>query len=102
MKALISTTEVFTWQWLSAWEKVSTTETEAESMYWVPVYSQITNCQRVAQVEPDDKTFPVYDTLIWVDCPESCVADEWYFKDGVCSPKPQDVPMPPTPVEVLP
>jgi hypothetical protein len=98
MKALIATTEVFNLSWVSSWVKNET------SQKWQPIYSEILDCQRVAQVEPDDKTFPTYHTLIWVDCPDNCVADEWYFKDSVCYPKPQDQPMPITTpsVEVLP
>jgi len=96
MKALISTTEVFTWNWVSSWERNQTTQA------WQPVYSEIADCQRVAQVEPDDKTFNVYHTLIWVDCPDDCVQDQWYYKNGQVQPKPQSVPMPTTPVETLP
>jgi hypothetical protein len=100
MKALISTTEVFTWKWISSWEwKPPTNEVPGG---YLPVYSEIENCQRVAQVEPDDKTFPVYHTLIWVDCPDDCVMDGWYYKNGAVTFKPQDVPVPPAPVEVFP
>jgi len=91
MKALISTTEVFTWDWVSSWERNQTTQA------WEPVYSEITGCQRVAQVEPDDKTFEVYHTLIWIDCPDDCVADLWYHKDGQCYIKPYDAPQPNAP-----
>jgi hypothetical protein len=87
MKALISTTEVFTWTWITSWKQ--------EAGKWVPdTTDSIIDCQRVAQVEPDDKTFPVYHALIWMDCPEDCVADLWYFKDNQILPKPQDVPQP--------
>lgn len=96
MKALISTTEIFNFSWISSWEQNSTTKA------WQPVYSEIVDCQRVAEVIDDDKTFEVYDTLIWVDCPNDCVADQWYYKDGQCFIKPQDEPYPTTPVEVLP
>jgi hypothetical protein len=98
MKALISTTEIFTWQWISSWQE----QVVNNVTIWEPIYSEIFNCQRVAQVEPDDKTFPVYHTLIWVNCPDDCVADEWYFKDEQINPKPQSVPKPEIPVEVLP
>ena len=50
---------------------------------------------RVAQVEPDDRVFPVYHTLFWVDCPDDLVADrKWYdpsdqqFKDFPPPPPP--------------
>jgi hypothetical protein len=100
MKALISTTEVFTWRWISSWEWKP--PSNGVPGRYVAVYSEIENCQRVAQVEPDNKTFPVHHTLIWVDCPDNCIADEWYFKDNVIIPKPQDELVPSTPVETLP
>jgi hypothetical protein len=96
MKALISTTEVFTCYWISSWVR------DEQTQQWVPISSEISNCQRVAEVEPDDKIFEVYHTLIWVDCPDECVADQWYYKDNQVQSKPQDVPMPATPVETLP
>jgi hypothetical protein len=98
MKALISPNEIFTWSWISSWQE----QVVNNVTIWEPIYSEILNCQRVAQVESDDKIFPVYHTLIWIDCPEDCVADEWYFKDNQVQPKPQDEPRPATPVEVLP
>lgn len=100
MKALIDTKCIFTWSWISSWTWVPATQTSMA--HWEPTYSEILDCQRVSQIEPDDKTFPVYHTLFWVDCPDNCVADQWYFKDGACNPKPQDVPMPAAPVETLP
>lgn len=41
---------------------------------------------RIAQVA--DATFPVHDSLIWVDCPDDCVADIWTYSNGVCTPPP--------------
>jgi len=82
MKALISTNEVFNYSYISSWIEVNGV--------WEPVYSEILACQRVAQVEPDDKTFPVHSTLTWFDCPDNCVADEWYYKDGQVYVKPAD------------
>lgn len=87
MKALISTTEVFNVRWVSGW-------TKDDQGQWQPTYSEILNCQRVAEVVPNDQTFEVYHTLIWVDCPDDCVADAWYFKDSSCYIKPQNVPKP--------
>lgn len=95
MKALISPNETFNYSWISSWSK-------NQQDQWVPTYSEILNCQRVAEVQPDNKIFEIAPPLHWVDCPEDCVADQWYFKDGQCFVKPQDAPMPPTPVEVLP
>jgi hypothetical protein len=94
MKALIAPNESFDLRWVSSWVK--------EDDVWTPIYSEIIDCQRVAQIEPDDKVFDVASPLHWVSCPNDCVADEWYYKDSQCIPKPQDAPMPPTPVEVLP
>ena len=48
---------------------------------------------RIAQVEPDDKTFPVGDPLFWTDCPDDCVADVWWYYNGVC----EVMPTPPEP-----
>jgi hypothetical protein len=88
MKALISTTEIFDWGWVSSWNLNEVTQ------QWEPIYSEITNCQRVAQVELDNNTFPVHTTLFWVDCPDNCVADKWYYKDGQFQEKPQNVLVP--------
>jgi len=34
---------------------------------------------RIAQVEPDDKIFPVADDMFWADCADHIVADQhWY------------------------
>ena len=79
MKALISPNELFDLSWVSSWNGDT------------PVYSKILNCQRVAEVEPDNKIFDVAQPLYWVDCPDNCRADEWYFKDGQIQLKPQDV-----------
>lgn len=94
MKALISPNEVFTLSWISSWQQ--------QDARWVPVYSEILYCQRIAEVEPDNKIFEVAQPLHWVDCPENCAADRWYYKDGGCFIRPEDEPMPATPVEVLP
>ena len=96
MKALISTTEVFTHRWISSWEY------NELNKIWHPIYSEIDECQRVAQVEPDNNTFLTHESLIWLDCPDNCVMDEWYFKDGQIIKKPEDVIMPLTPIEIMP
>lgn len=82
MKALISPNESFNLTWVSGWIK-------DDQDQWQPVYSEILNCQRVAEVEPT--SFEVAPPLFWVDCPEDCKADQWYFKDGQCFIKPEDV-----------
>jgi hypothetical protein len=87
MKALISTKEVFFHTWVTSWKQ--------ENGEWLPdTTDSVENCQRVAQVEPDNKVFEVHSSLIWVDCPENCVADLWYYKDGQVQIKPQDVEKP--------
>lgn len=86
MKALISPNESFTWTWISSWVQ--------EDDKWIPVTSEILNCQRVAEVEPDNKVFGVAAPLHWVNCPDNCVADQWYFKNGQCFIKPEDMPKP--------
>ena len=82
MKALISSNESFDLSWVSSWNGDT------------PTYSEILNCQRVAQVEPDDKTFPTHSSLFWVDCPNDCKADQWYYKDGTVYIKPENAPKP--------
>jgi hypothetical protein len=34
---------------------------------------------RVAQVEPDDQTFPVAVDLFWADCVDNVVADQFWY-----------------------
>jgi hypothetical protein len=87
MKALISPNEVFTYTWVTSWKQ--------KDDKWVPdTTDSIADCQRVAEVEPDDKVFEVAQPLYWLDCSEDCVADLWYFKDNQIQLKPQDVPQP--------
>jgi hypothetical protein len=94
MKALISPNESFDITWITSWLN--------KNGKWTPVYSEILDCQRVAEVEPDDKVFDVASPLYWVSCPNDCIADQWYFKDGQCFVKPEDEPMPQTLIETLP
>jgi len=42
--------------------------------------------KRIAQVEQND--FEVASPLYWVDCPENCLADIWYYFEGQCVPLP--------------
>lgn len=87
MKALISPDEGHIVTWVTSWKK--------EGNEWVAdTTDSITDCQRVAEVEPDNKVFEVAAPLHWVDCPNDCIADQWYFKDGQCSIKPKDAPQP--------
>jgi hypothetical protein len=87
MKALISPNEGFNYSYISSWVQ----DPGVEPPQWSPVYSEILNCQRVAQVEPDNQTFPVAEPLYWFDCPDNCQADAWYFKDGQVALKLTDV-----------
>ena len=50
--------------------------------------------KRVAQVEPIGGDFPIAQPLFWTDCPDDCVADEWYYVDSQCEV------IPPAPVPV--
>lgn len=75
MKALISPNEAFDLVYVSSWVR--------DGEKWEPVYSEVPGCQRVAEVEPDTNVFEVAPPLYWVDCPDDCSADAWYFKDGV-------------------
>lgn len=45
---------------------------------------------RVAQVI--EQEFDVALPFFWADCPDNCVADEWYYNDG----KIEMIPTPPT------
>jgi hypothetical protein len=82
MKALISPNETFNINWISSWV--------LENEQWVPVFSEIIDCFRVAQVETDENVFEVAPPLFWVNCPEDCKADQWYYKDGFIYVKPID------------
>lgn len=48
------------------------------------------NGYRIAQVEPDNNTFPVAEGLFWVNCQDDCVADQFWYD-------PQDKTIKPTP-----
>jgi len=59
-----------------------------------PVFVQIPNSNRVAQVAND--SFPVALPLFWIDCANDVVADIWYFDTSDLSIKPIP-PAPPKP-----
>ena len=92
MKALISSTEISNVSWVTSWEEV-TPPTDPVT-YQPKTTSTIEDTMRVAEVVNDSDTFEVYETLFWVDCPNNCVADQWYYKDGAVYIKPEDVPQP--------
>lgn len=43
---------------------------------------------RVAEVVTQE--FEVAQPLFWVDCPDDCIADQWYYNTStnICEPKP--------------
>jgi hypothetical protein len=47
--------------------------------------------KRVAQVEQNE--FAVAAPLFWIDCPDNCVADVWWYYNDVC----EVMPTPPEP-----
>ena len=57
-----------------------TTNSVQHIVSWVgssPVYETYPNSARVCEVA--DAEFPVYQTLIWVDCADDIVADQYYY-----------------------
>lgn len=50
--------------------------------------------ERVAQVVAVGDDFPVAEPLFWVDCPDDCIADVWWYYENTC----QIIPQPPEPV----
>jgi hypothetical protein len=100
MKALISPNETFDFTWVSEWNWVN--PENGSTPRWEPVYSIITNCIRIAEVESDNKVFQVAQPLYWVDCPENCNPNEYYFKDNEIFIKTPDVLVPSTPVQEMP
>ena len=62
-KALCDTTTSV--QYISSWQDGNA------------VYETYPNSARVCEVA--DSEFPVYQTLIWVDCEDNVVADQYYY-----------------------
>lgn len=50
---------------------------------------------RVAQVEQDEQTFPVAVDLMWVDCADDVVADQFWYdpQDETIKPNPEPEPI---------
>jgi hypothetical protein len=48
--------------------------------------------ERVAQVEPDDKIFPVANPLFWIDCGDNVKADQFYYNGTEILPVIQEQP----------
>ena len=65
-----------------------------------PIYETYANSARVCEVT--DTTFEVYPTLIWVDCADEVVADQYYYDKDSKTIKPVENAEPPateTPIE---
>ena len=76
-KALISTTEISNITWVTSWKEV---EPPTDPITYIPeTTSTIEDTMRVAEVVNENETFEVYESLLWVDCSDDCVADEWYY-----------------------
>jgi len=70
MKALISPNESPV-KYISSWN-TSTTPVK-------PIYTNIANSCRIAQVEIDNKTFEVAEPLFWTVCADNVIADNFYY-----------------------
>lgn len=79
MQALISPPEPVSY--ISAWELI-------EGNLYEPIYTIIEGAARVAQVIEDEYVFDIAAPYFWVTCPDTCVADMWYYKDGELFEKP--------------
>ena len=86
-KALIDTTTSV--QHIASWVEIpDTTPTRYNA-----VYETYHNSARVCEVE--DTTFEVYPTLIWVDCEDNVVADQYYYDKETQTIKPvENAPQP--------
>jgi len=84
--ALISPNEISI-KYISGW----TTDTPSQ-----PIYTQIENSCRVAQVEPNGETFEVALPLFWTPCADDVVADFFYYNtnDKEIYPVPSPAPYP--------
>ena len=56
--------------------------------------------QRVAEVVPDDNTFGIAESMMWVSCAGEVLADQWYFDPVDQTIK--VVPPPPSPIIAMP
>ena len=80
-KALISTKEKV--QHIASWEQRTvptdgdTVVDENTAKMWYPVWTDITNAQRVAEVAETE--FAMHSDFLWVDCNSSVTADAYYY-----------------------
>jgi hypothetical protein len=59
-------------KYISSW-----TDPISDGKPYLPVYEEIENSQRLAEVANTE--FPVASPLFWIDCPDEAIADEWYY-----------------------
>ena len=79
-KALISTKEKV--QHISSWVQITNTDSdtvvdENTPKTWDPVWTDITNGQRVAEVAGAE--FAVHPDFLWVDCNDAVTAESYYY-----------------------
>lgn len=62
----------------------------------IPILKTYPNSGRVCEVNSDNDIFPVAEPLYWTDCPDNCVADQFWcdLSTNVISPI-IDAPRPP-------
>lgn len=70
MKALISPREIS--PYVAGWTYNS------KSKQWEPVFDDVPDSWRVAQVQED--AFEIAEPLFWVDCADNIVADLWFYQ----------------------
>ena len=70
-KALCDTTTSV--QHVTSWVEIPNTDPKRYNA----IYETYPNSARVCEVE--DTTFEVYPTLIWVDCADDVVTDQYYY-----------------------
>jgi hypothetical protein len=77
--------------YISSW-----TQTPPKSGVYAPVYTQIANSARVAEVA--DTPFEVAEPLFWTSCADNTVADVYYYDKSnsafVLTPDPAPMPEP--------
>jgi hypothetical protein len=90
-KALVSPNEIVIY--IKSWELIK----HKLGDFYSPIYSNVENGQRVAQVE--NAEFEVALPLHWVDCPDAAQRDLWYYNPETNQVllKPEDAPEPDLP-----
>jgi hypothetical protein len=62
------------------YELVAWNPPETQGGPYTPVYQEIPNSDRLAEVV--DAEFQVAPPLFWVDCSDAAVADQWYYNNA--------------------